>query len=286
MVTFPENQQFRYIDKELTLAADTSDTLVTEQLTTADGTQTGLFTLNFNEGDISLSSLAGTSSGLQADPEMIPVERAPAPDMTPLELPPCSMSPMKALPPPPPPPVRLTRTEEPPSRAMSEAAHPALDPRVTDEAYEGAMTTLVQAIHKSNGEWGKKSRELTLLCTKLKSNAMTRDSEVLKNLQDLMNDAKKYDAYTQSIEEKFALAQFVDSHEQSLAKKRIAQVQGITKECAKIKLQMPSINYGKRIRSMRYMCFRNPPLFAPKLVGPKHHQLVLSLVPHPPMQNT
>ena len=282
MVTFPENQQFRYIDKELTLACDTSNTLVTEQVTNAEGTETGLFALNFNEGDLSLSRLAGTSSGLQADPEMIPVE--PAPDMPPLEMSPPPMSPMRALLPPPPP--RPIRTEETPSRAMSESA-PTLDPRVTDEAYEAAMTTLVQAIHKSNSEWGKKSRELTLLCTKLKSNAMTRDSEVLKNLQDLMNDAKKYDAYTQSIEEKFALAQFVDSHEQSLAKKRIAQVQGITKECAKIKLQMPSINYGKRIRSMRYMCFRNwSRQFAPKSVGPKHHQLVQSLVPHPPMQNT
>ena len=74
---------------------------------------------------------------------------------------------------------------------------------------------------------------------------MTRDFEVLKNLQDLMGDAKKYDAYTQSIEEKFALASFVDSHEQSLVKKRIAQIQGIVKECGKIKLRIPSINYGK-----------------------------------------
>ena len=142
MVSFPENQQFQYIQKELDLSIDQSTSLVTQQHN-ADGSELGNFALNFNEGDISFSALGRTSRGLQAETEMTPLERIPALDMPPLEMSSQSMSPMKALPPPPPPPVRHTRTEETASRPMHMEADTTMDPRVLDEAYEATMTALI-----------------------------------------------------------------------------------------------------------------------------------------------
>ena len=241
MVPFPQNQQFLLISKEMALKIANNEEHERRQIgtTTDDDARNALETSNmgFDETDLSLDGNFASSNALM---RFLPSAQPPQPLETShlRAAPPLANGPLALPPVPPPPPRRVaahtaTDTETP---APIVADNCDVDPRVQDETYESALSGLVQCIHKSNSDWMKKQRELTLLCSRLKGNNMTKDSEVLRNLQDFITQGKDYDAFLQGIEEKFALMQFVDHTEQSLATKRIAQIADIIKECNKIKL--------------------------------------------------
>ena len=132
-------------------------------------------------------------------------------------------------------PITFTSTSKENEVPHGPTTAPAKDERM-DEAYETQMTSLIVNIHKTNYEWNKRARELNIAAAKLKSHAMCADSEVLKTLTKNLQQGQQWDKMLQSIEEKHALGQYVETKDQTMAKHYMNLIMTTIKECLRMKL--------------------------------------------------
>ena len=115
-------------------------------------------------------------------------------------------------------------------------AAPENTDHLKDPEYESAMTALITNIHKSNYEWNKRSRELSIAATRCRNNPNTQESPLLADMIALCNKGDKLDTSLADVEVKYAMNTFIDVTEQVQCKKAMAEMVQITNDALKIKL--------------------------------------------------
>ena len=226
-VAWPENQQFKFVDKKIEIEHKREDL----------GAKRKAATLGHSDDVDSITGLSDEHMrhwlGTEADDldttwSAIPDSHDPTPRTPqPLgDLPTSSRSPLR---------LATAADYRPTNDFVGPTPRVDEDPRI-DDSYKQLMMQLIVSIHKSNTDWVKKQREYSIAAAKLKNHGMCKESEVLKRLNILLANGAFMDKALQQIEEKDALGLYVTPEQQTQAKKHITSIVDCIKECAKIKL--------------------------------------------------
>ena len=124
-----------------------------------------------------------------------------------------------------------------------QAATPRMVEHLEDTEYKDNMQILIANIHKANGDWNRKCRELSVTIARCNHTASTANTPLLKELVKWIDKGKKLDEALSAVETKHATGVYVDNTEQLETKKQIASLTTCAKEAMKIKLLMRGVLY-------------------------------------------
>ena len=105
-----------------------------------------------------------------------------------------------------------------------------------DPEYERNMNGLVAQIHKTSGEWFRKSREFQLQVLKSAKNEMTAGSKVEQALQTVIDNGNKHVGEMQAVETAYATRAEVPHSQQCDCKVSVQKINDLVKSGNKLKL--------------------------------------------------
>ena len=137
-------------------------------------------------------------------------------------------------------PIRRSITEWPSEELTTPtkqqlALETALSKPPTDVDYESNMHTLISNIHKADGEWGRKRRELTMAIAKSAHNKATANTPAQATLQSNVARADEINATLAELERRHVTGEIIDHNQQNEAKRSMTELMQIAKESNKIK---------------------------------------------------
>lgn len=108
-------------------------------------------------------------------------------------------------------------------------------PAATDIDYENNMSTLITNIHKADGEWSRKRRDLNMAIARCTMNSATANTPAQFQLQNNVDQADGIATELSELERRHVTGHLISHTEQNEAKKKMTDLLQITKDSNKIK---------------------------------------------------
>ena len=106
-----------------------------------------------------------------------------------------------------------------------------------DPEYNEAVSQLVVSIHKTAGEWFRKSREYGITVLKSASHDVTKGSNLERALSQAIADGNEAIASMDDVEKKYVVGENIPHTRQVEIKRSIADINDLVKNANKIKLR-------------------------------------------------